>query len=183
MNTEREGSVHNKSVENKAKDGESSSSLGNKSTKLGVLLYQSASQPLPSTQLKSGGSESGDASNPAGGTPSPGTDSAGLKGCRLAAKRPRLVFGVSASGGCTKCAELRKSQSWEIAKVKKAASVERRNLQNHIAELKACNLRLEGTIKFTQGVCKSFKDECDELKKKNGKLMVKLTNIKEILIK
>ena len=86
MNTEREGSVHNKSVENKAKDGESSSSLGNKSTKLGVLLYQSASQPLPCTQLKSGGSESGDASNPAGGTPSPGTDSAGLKGCRLAAK-------------------------------------------------------------------------------------------------
>ena len=141
-----------------------------------ILLNQSASQPLPSPR-------SCVTSKPVGDTPAPAMDYKGNKGSLLPAKRPRLVFGFAASGGCNKCSQLRESQNREMANLKRARAEERRNLKKEIGELKGRCLRMEETIKFTQAVCCNFKEDCEGLKQKNLKLMVKLNDMKQILMR
>ena len=56
-------------------------------------------------------------------------------------------------------------------------------MEQEIAELRKRHLQLNDTIKFTQGVCTGYIKECEELKKNNLKLLVKMNDIKQIVMK
>ena len=60
--------------------------------------------------------------------------------------------------------------------------IERIRYEEEIAKFKINQERLEKTINFTQDVCTRFQGECDELKRKNLKLMVKVNKIKGIIM-
>ena len=181
-------------IDSGAKSGESS--VESTSTKPEILLNKSASQPFPCQRFKVKGSWSEGASQTVGSTLGPAIDSSGFKSTEKQMKRPRLMFGVAASGGCTKCAQLRrslkpergctkcarlrKSLKCEIANLKKAKVRERKTFEKEVNALNNLHSRLEGTIKFTQEVCSSYKNECEELKKRNQMLMAKL--LKELTI-
>ena len=62
--------------------------------------------------------------------------------------------------------------SYEIAMVRKKARLERETLKRQINELE--DQQNKGNAEFAQVMCKTFKDERDELKKTNSLLTSKL---------
>ena len=163
-----------------AKTGESL--FGTKPSKPATLLEQSASQPSPLPQVKSTEVKPDGGSEPLEDTLGPVINSSGCIGTQIPGKRPRPAFGVAAFGGCSKCAQLKRKLNCDIANMKKTMRIERSRYEEEIAKFKINQERLEKTINFTQDVCTRFQGECDELKRKNLKLMVKVNKIKGIIM-
>ena len=157
---------------------ESSKNKLSESTQSQAKSDKSASQPVPSLISKTTEIISSISSQPVGGTLGPASEPT-----RKPAKRCRPMFGVAAKGGCPKCAQVRSELSHEIGNMKKFRGADKRKFEQEIAELKKKNMRLDETIKFTQGVCSRYIKECEELKKNNFKLLVKLNEIKQIVMK
>ena len=86
--------------------------------------------------------------------------------------------------GCRNCAKTRSSLKQEIAKLRKLMSELSRNekkLLDEIKTLKTDKEQLQRSVNFIQNVYTTLEKDHMELKKKNTKLLVKITDLKKII--
>ena len=95
-----------------------------------------------------------------------------------ASKKPKLVYGLAAFGGCNNCKKIKTKMSYDIAMVKKKASTERTKYEKKIKEL---HDNQDQKAAFAQNMCIFFKNERDELKKENLLLLKKINELKKVL--
>ena len=95
-----------------------------------------------------------------------------------ASKKPKLVYGLAAFGGCNNCKKIKTKVSYDIAMVKKKASTERTKYEKKIKEL---HDNQDQKAAFAQNMCIFFKNERDELKKENLLLLKKINELKKVL--
>ena len=140
----------------------------------------SVSQPLPFKKNNALRKEKIAASYSTVSTQGPAADILEVAGRDSPAKRSKLLFGVAAFGACSNCEKVRRQMSYEIAMVRKKARLERETLKRQINELE--DQQNKGNAEFAQVMCKTFKDERDELKKTNSLLTSKLKKIQQVLL-